>query len=111
MLELKQEKEVQQTKTRELEDILDVSITALLGKITADMNAIVSTIADNCKALSKISARLSEAIADSKRTQHAINAKLDASFTHLTYRLKKHNAQVAQTMESIEKTLLQTIHN
>jgi hypothetical protein len=105
MLELKQEKEVQQTKTWELEDILDVSITARLGKITADMNAIVYTIAENCEASSKTFARLSEAIADTKRTQHAVNAKFDASFTHLSDRLQKHDAQVAQTMESIEKSL------
>ncbi len=110
MLELKQEKEVQQTKTRELDDILDVSIMAWLGKITADMNAMVSTIADNCDALSKTFASLSEDIANTKRTQHAVNAKFDASFTHLADRLQKHNAQVAQMMESIEKSLLQTIH-
>ncbi len=90
---------------------MDVSIIAWLSKITANMNAIVSTIADNCEALSKTFARLSEAIANTKRTQHAVNAKFDASFTHLADRLQKHNAQVAQTIESIEKSLTQTIHN
>ncbi len=74
------------------------------------MNAIVSTIADNLEASSKNFARLSEAIANTKRTQHAVNAKFDASLNHLAERLQKHNAQVAQMMESIEKSLLQTIH-
>jgi hypothetical protein len=110
MLELKQEKEVQQTGTWELEDILDVSIMSRLGKITANMNANVSTIADNCEALPKTFARLSEVIAKTKCTQHAVNEKFDASFTHLADRLQKPDAQVAQTMDSIEKSLLQTIH-
>jgi hypothetical protein len=106
MLEPKQEKEVQQTKTWELEDILNVGITTQIGKITANMNSIVSTIVDNCEASSKTFARLSEAIADTKRTLHAANAKSDASFTNLADRLQKHDAQVAQMMESIEKSLL-----
>ncbi len=52
LLDLKQEKEAQKTKTRELENILDDSMLAWLGKVTANMNAVVSTVEVNCMVLS-----------------------------------------------------------
>jgi hypothetical protein len=102
MLELKQEKEAQQTKTRELESIVDDSILAWPGKIAANMSATVSTIADNCVALSKAFAKLSDAIADTNRTQHAVDAIFDTSLTRLAEQLQKHDAQVMKTSDGMD---------
>jgi hypothetical protein len=103
LLEFRQERVDQQTKIWELESMVNNSILARLGKITANMNAIVSMIAENCVALTKTFAMLSDTIADNRRIQHAVNAQFDASLTHLAERLQNHDAQIVHHSDPMDQ--------